>query len=320
MLLLVGENPSDLAMNLSIIIVSWNTQLLLAQCLASIQSATHPKTLADLEIFVVDNASSDGSADMVRQHFPSVRLIESPENLGFARGNNLAIRQSTGRYVLLLNPDTELLPGALEGLLEFMETRPDAGAAGSCLLNPDGTLQYSCSPAPTLMREFWRLLHLDALYPYGSYWMNTWSSSAPREVDNVQGASLIVRRSILDQIGVLDEGYFMYTEEVDLCYRIRQAGWHIFWVPSSHVTHYGGQSTQQVSAEMFLHLYRSKILYFRKHHGMLATAIYKLILMMTGLIRLLLSPLSRLEASSNRQQHEALAHNYRQLLNTLPQM
>jgi GT2 family glycosyltransferase len=307
-------------MKLSIIIISWNTQKLLAQCLSSILNATQPATLAQLEVFVVDNASSDGSAEMVRARFPWVRLIQSPDNLGFAPANNVAIRQSRGRYVLLLNPDTEVLQGALETLLEFMETHPEVGAAGSRLLNVDGTLQPSCSPAPTLARELWRLLHLDAFYPYGSYRMQAWSITAPREVDNVQGACLIVRTRILEQIGPLDEDYFIYTEEVDLCYRIRRAGWRIFWVPSAQVIHYGGQSTQQVAAEMFLHLYRSKLLYFRKHHGAPAAYLYKLILFVTGLIRLLLSPLARLEAPASRRQHETLARNYRQLLITLPLM
>ncbi len=307
-------------MNLSIVIVSWNTQKLLAQCLHSIQRAAQPETLANSEVFVVDNVSNDGSAEMVRQQFPWVRLIQSTENLGFARANNLAIRQSTGRYVLLLNPDTEVLPGAFETLLEFMEAHLEVGAAGSRLLNPDGTLQPSCFPAPTLTRELWRLLHLDRIYVYGTYDMATWSTTMPKEVDNVQGASLIVRRSVLDQVGILDEDYFIYTEKVDLCYRIRQAGWPIFWVPSARVIHYGGQSTQQVAAEMFLQLYQSKLVYFRKHHGLLGAKLYKLILFTVGLARLLLSPLTRLERGSNRQQHEALAKNYRQLLHALPQM
>jgi GT2 family glycosyltransferase len=307
-------------MNLSIVIVSWNTQRLLSLCLHSIQNATKSETLADVEVIVVDNVSSDGSAEMVRQHFPWVHLIQSPENLGFARANNLAIRQSTGRYVLLLNPDTEVLSGAIEALLEFMETHPEVGAAGSRLLNPDGTLQPSCFPAPTLTRELWRLLHLDRVYPYGTYRMFAWSTTVPKAVDIVQGASLIVRRSVLDHVGILDEDYFIYTEEVDLCYRIRRAGWSIFWVPSAQVIHYGGQSTQQVAAEMFLQLYQSKLVYFRKHHGRWGAMLYKLILFIVGVARLLLSPLARLEGDSSRQHHEALAKNYRQLLSALPQM
>jgi GT2 family glycosyltransferase len=307
-------------MDLSIIIVNWNTQELLAQCLHSIFEGLPAQALARVEVFVVDNASADGSKSMVHHSFPQVHLISNSENVGFASANNQAIRQSHSRYVLLLNPDTILLLTALNTLIEFMDAHPEAGAAGPCLLNPNGTLQMSCYPAPTLPRELWRLLHLDALYPYGSYRMSSWSTVAPREVDIVQGACLILRKTTLDQVGLLDEDYFIYTEEVDLCYRIRQAGWRISWVPSAQVIHYGGQSTQQVAAEMFLHLYRSKLLYFRKHHGVLAAYIFKLILFVTGLIRLLLSPFARLEAPSSRRQHEALVRNYRQLLNSLPQM
>jgi GT2 family glycosyltransferase len=307
-------------MNLSIIVVSWNTQALLAQCLDSIPNTTHPTVLTGIEVLVVDNCSKDGSVAMVRTHFPWVRLIENAENVGFARANNQAIRQSRGSYVLLLNPDTEVRQGALEALLKFMEASPKAGAAGPRLLNADGTLQISCYPAPTLSRELWRLLHLDAFYPYGSYWMQKWSTEGEREVESVQGACLLVRREVLQQVGVLDEDYFIYTEEIDLCYRIQRAGWHICWVPRAQVTHYGGQSTQQVAAEMFLQLYRSKLLYFRKHHGPAAASFYKFILFITGLVRLLLSPLARLEQPSSRRQHEVLANNYRRLLSTLPQM
>jgi GT2 family glycosyltransferase len=288
--------------------------------LRSIQTAAVPETVTNLEVLVVDNASSDDSATMVSQCFPWVHLIQSSENVGFARANNQAIRQSKGRYLLLLNPDTVVLKDALEVLLEFMETHPKVGAAGPRLLNPDGTLQVSCYPALTLTRELWRLLHLDILYPYGSFKMRAWSITAYRKVDIVQGACLIMRRDIVEQVGALDEDYFIYTEEVDLCYRIRQAGWSICWVPNAQVIHYGGQSTQQVAAEMFLQLYRSKLLYFRKHHGLLAVHLYKLILFVTGGIRLLFSPLARFEQPSSRQQHEALAKNYRQLLNALPMM
>ena len=169
-------------MDLSIIIVNWNTRELLARCLQSVgsgfefrvarsagQSATCNPQPVTYEVFVVDNASTDGSAQMVRERFPWVRLTANSENVGFARANNQAIRKSKGRYVLLLNPDTEVHPGALETLTRFMDTRTKAGAAGARLLNPDGTLQAWCYPAPTLSREFWRLFYLDVFWPYGRY-------------------------------------------------------------------------------------------------------------------------------------------------------
>jgi len=304
-------------MDLSIIIVNWNTRDLLAQCLQSVYA--HPPE-GEFEVWVVDNASTDGSAEMVRERFPQARLIRNAENVGFARANNQAIRQSSGRYVLLLNPDTEVKPGALETLVQFMDAHPEAGAAGARLLNPDGTLQSSCHPFPTLGREFWRLFHLDALRLCACYEMARWDPETLRPVDVVQGACVILRRKALDQVGLLDEDYFIYTEEVDLCYRLRQGGWRIYWAPQATVVHYGGQSTRQMPAEMFLRLYESKLLYFRKHHSRQAARAYKLILLAAATARLLLSPLAWLERPPQRQQHLALARCYRRLVRTLPEM
>jgi GT2 family glycosyltransferase len=249
-----------------------------------------------------------------------VRLIENSKNVGFAQANNQAIQQSAGCYVLLLNPDTEVQPGALETLVRFMDAHPQAGAAGARLLNPSGTLQPSCHPAPTLSRELWRLFHLDALWPYACYPMAGWDLNTPREVDMVPGACLILSRDALDQVGLLDEDYFIYSEEVDLCYRLRRAGWRLYWLPQAVVIHYGGQSTRQMAAAMFLRLYQGKVLYFRKHHGRLAAQLYKLILLIAALARLLLSPLVWLVRPPQRHQHLALASHYRRLVRALPGM
>jgi len=308
-----AKEPVDL----SIIIVNWNTRDLLAQCLQSVYETVQG---LECEIFVVDNASSDGSAAMVRERFPCVRLVENWENVGFARANNQAIRESTGRYVVLLNPDTVVKPGALEALVPFMDTHPQAGAGGARLLNPDGTLQTSCYPAPTLSREFWRLFHLDAYWLYAHYDMASWGLDRPREVDVLQGACLILRREALDQVGLLDEDYFIYTEEVDLCQRLRHQGWKAYWLPQAAVVHYGGQSTQQVAAQMFLSLYQTKLLYFRKNHGRRAAQLYKLILLAATLTRLLLSPVAWLERSPQRRRHLILAGHYGRLLLALPKM
>ncbi|MBN1139088.1 MAG: glycosyltransferase family 2 protein [Anaerolineae bacterium] len=302
---------------LSIVIVSWNTCELLSRCLASIE--THPPA-SPYEVIVVDNASADGSARMVREGFPWVRLIENDENVGFARANNQGIRGSAGRFTLLLNPDTEVRDGALEILVNFLENHPRTGAAGARLLNPDGTLQPSCHPAPTLAREFWRLFHLDAIYPHARYPMHRWGQDRPRQVEVLQGACLLLRREALEQVGLLDEDYFMYTEEVDLCHRLRRGGWHLYWVPQAQVVHHGGQSTRQAAGEMFLHLYRSKVLFFRKHHGPPAARLYKLLLLAASLARLACNPLAWLLRPRYRSEHLALARHYRQLINTLPGM
>ena len=303
--------------DLSIIIVNWNTRDLLAQCLDSVFETAGD---LDLEVFVVDNASTDCSADTVRKDFPQVKLIENNENVGFARANNQAIQESTGRYVLLLNPDTEVRTDALETLVRFMEEHPGTGAAGAGLINPDGTIQPSCYPSPTLLRELWRLFHLDAIRPYARYDLHDGILETPQEVDFVHGACLLLRRKALDQVGSLDEDYFIYTEEVDLCHRLRQKGWKVYWVPKAVVVHYGGQSTHQVAARMFLQLHESKILYFRKHHGPLSAQLYKLILLVSALVRLAVSPLAWLEHPPKRQQHLALASHYFRLVKALPRM
>lgn len=304
-------------MDLSIIIVNWNTRELLAQCLSSVYA--YPP-ISSFEVWVVDNASKDNSIEMIKGRFPQVRLIENQANVGFARANNQAIRESTGKYVLLLNPDTEVRSGALDALVRFMGEQFQAGAAGALLLNPDESLQTSCYPAPTLSRELWRLFHLDVLIPYGRYHMAGWDINQPREVDVVQGAALILRRTALDQIGLMDDTYFMYSEEVDLCYRLQKSGWSLFWIPQSKVVHYGGQSTQQVAAEMFLCLYQSKLIFIRKHHGWLAAQLYKLILLAATLARLALSPLAWLEHPPQRKEHLLLTGHYYSLLRSLPRM
>lgn len=304
-------------LKLSIIIVSWNTHDLLKACLDSIY-AYPPQD--PFEVWVVDNASTDGSPAMVRENFPQVRLVENTENVGFAGGNNQAIRQSTGEYVLLLNPDTEVRPEALDSLVQFMDARPDVGAAGSRLIDPDGSLQTSCSPSPTLLREFLRLFHVPGIPSDGTYDMHAWSLDVPRPVDVIQGASLIVRRSVLDQVGLLDETYFIYSEEVDLCLRIQRAGWRLYWVPRSQVVHYGGQSTRQVAAEMFLRLYQGKVLYFRKHYGRGTVMAYKAILTAAAVSRMALSPLALLGNPAKRRQNRMLSSHYRRLLIALPGM
>lgn len=302
---------------LSIIIVSWNTTQLLDDCLSSILA--NPPTLP-FETWVVDNASTDDSPRMVREEYPQVYLVENHENVGFARANNQAIQNCTGKYILLLNPDTLVAPGALQALIDFLDEHPEAGAVGARIIRPDGTLQISSHPHPTLSRELWRLLHLDTLSPYALYPLTKWETNQPQEVDILGGACLLVRREILDQIGYLDEDFFMYAEEIDLCYRIQRAGWRLYWTPQAEVVHLGGQSTQQVPTEMFLNLYGSNIKYFRKHHGLVAAQIYKLILGIAAFSRLILAPFALLGHGSRRQKRLTLVNRYWRLILSLAGM
>jgi GT2 family glycosyltransferase len=305
-------------MDLSIIIVSWNTQEILADCLASIY-ANPPGGV--FEVLVVDNASSDGTTEMVHQSFPQVRLVESSENLGFARANNLAISLAKNpRYILLLNPDTIVYPESLHKLISFMDENPKVGAAGPRMLNPDGSLQTSCYTAPTLARECARMFHLGWILPNTCYHMEKWDLGKRRDVDIIQGACLILRNTALEQVGLLDDNFFIYSEDFDLCFRIQKAGWRLVWLPEAEVMHYGAQSTGQVSAEMFLHLYRAKMKFMRKHYGVKSVFIYKLILLIAALPRLLTAPLAWMFWSKRWQQHQNLAKKYSQLVSSLPGM
>jgi N-acetylglucosaminyl-diphospho-decaprenol L-rhamnosyltransferase len=237
------------------------------------------------EVIVVDNASTDGSAAMVRERFPWVRLIENRENAGFARANNQAIVHSRGRYLLLLNSDTLVHPDALETLIAFMDAHPQTGACGPRLLNGDGSLQHACHPMLTPGREFWRLAFLERLWPRATYPMSRWDTATPRRVEVIKGACLLLRRAAIDQVGLLDDRYFMYTEEVDLCYRLAQAGWGLWYEPRAVVTHFGEASSKQVREEMYLQLYRSKAQFYRKFGGRPRVELYKALLALATLPR-----------------------------------
>jgi GT2 family glycosyltransferase len=302
-------------MQLSIVIVNWNTRQLLVNCLESIYSSP-PEGVFD--IWVVDNSSSDGSSAKVRQNFPEVKLIENNENVGFGRANNQAIEESRSQYLLILNPDTVVKSRAVSGLVNFLDQNPDVGIAGPKLINPDGTLQISAFPFPTLSKEFWRVFHLDKLTVRSSYPMEKWNQNQVKEVDYLSGACMLIRRSALNQIGVFDENFFIYSEEVDLCLRFKEAGWSLYWVPTTSVIHYGGRSTQQVSEDMFLKLYESKVMYFRKHHSSFTVQVYKLILFAGVIVKLMLTPLVLFAHPAQRDEHLALSNNYRHLLSTLP--
>jgi len=222
--------------DLSIIIVSWNVKTLLRECLASIFANQED---LNIEVFVVDNASKDDTCTMVKQEFPQVKLIANKDNLGFPKANNQAIRKASGKYIFVLNPDTIVEPNSLKTMLRFMVNHPKCGALGPRLLNPDRTLQPSCKKFPTLKEQLYTTFFLDVLFP------NFWKHDETKEVDQPMGAAILFRKEALDQVGIFDETVFVFYDEVDLCYRVKQAGWKIFFTPEAQITHYGGQSFKQ---------------------------------------------------------------------------
>lgn len=280
----------NIGADLSIVVVSWNTRDFLARCLSSVEEDVKRSEHLTAEAYVVDNESEDGSPQMVREGFPQVTLIENRANVGFAAANNQAIRRSAGRYVLLLNSDTEIHAGALQAMVTFMDANLQAGACGARLLNRDGSLQHACHPMLTPEREFWRLAFLDQISPRAIYRLETWDESSPRRAEVIKGACLLLRREALDQVGLLDERYHMYTEEVDLCHRLTEAGWELWYVPEAVVTHFGGASSEQVSERMYLQLYRSKVQFFRKMGGDWRARRFKALTMAAYLPRAVLRP------------------------------
>jgi GT2 family glycosyltransferase len=254
-------------MDLSISIVNWNTRDLLDQCLASIYETTHG---IEFEVIVVDNASEDGSADMVASKYPSARLIANRNNIGFPAANNQAYRESKGRFFLLLNPDTICLPNTLQRLVSFLDSNPSVGAVGPLVLNADKTLQQSWARFPTLWTEVRGVL----VRKIGDKGVCPMTADEVRRIgpfrtDWVGGCCFMIRRSAVEQIGLMDESLFMYCEETDWCKRLAQRGWEVWLEPSSEIIHLGGQSSQQVSARASAQLRKSKVAYFRKYHGVL---------------------------------------------------
>jgi GT2 family glycosyltransferase len=250
-------------MDLSIIIVNWNTKDLLYQCLESVYQNVKK---VHLEVFVVDNGSTDGSGEALRERFSSVHLIQNKTNLGFAKASNQALVHSKGKYVLLLNPDTQLKEGAIERMLAFMEDHLEAGVAGPQLLNSDGSKQNSIANFPSLATELLNKTLLRWLFP-NRFPGKEKDYLDPIEVDSVIGACMMVRKHAIDEVGLLDEGYFLFLEETDWCFRIKRAGWKIFHLPSAQIFHFQGKSTEPERKKAKVEFYRSRYYFFRKNRG-----------------------------------------------------
>lgn len=252
-------------MRLTIVVINWNTRHFLSECLRSIY-ASPPD--GEFEVVVVDNASTDGSLDMVRADYPQTRLIANPANVGFPAANNQGIQASQADYILLLNSDAQVCLGSLARMVLFMDACPLVGVMGAKLLNPDGSFQASYARFPSLMTEL-GLMTGWARVTTGPY------APSPRPqpgekggpVDWVGGAAMVVRRAALDQVGLMDEGYFLYSEETDWCWRFWQAGWQVWYAPDITVIHYGGASTRQASTPSYYRLYASKVRFFGKAYG-----------------------------------------------------
>jgi GT2 family glycosyltransferase len=271
-------------MDLSIVIVNWNTRDLLRDWLQSIEAG---RGSLQLEVLVVDNASCDGSAEMVRTEFPQVQLIENKENLGFAAGNNVALMKAAGRFVMLLNTDTLVHGTVLADAVAWLEAHPDVGVIGPRVLNSDGTDQPSCSAFPSLKFLTMQACGLTKISRWDRYRMTGWDRSSELKVDVISGAAMFVRREAMEDVGLLDEAFFFYGEETDWCHRFGRAGWGLVFVPIPEVTHFGGGAVRQLNHRRDVMMTEGTTRLHRKHGGLVAGVICFAILSFHNLSRAL---------------------------------
>jgi GT2 family glycosyltransferase len=256
--------------SIAVAIVSYNTCELLRKCLDAVQQE------APSELIVIDNASSDGSVEMIKTEFPSVTVRINGMNLGYGAAANQAIVSSTAKYVCLLNSDAQLQSGALEALNTYLEGNPRVAIVGPRIVNPDGTLQPSCFPFPTPLDIFLDVSHLSRLIRYvpilQESYPRTWSHTRPRKVPWVLGAALGIRREAFDIVGGFDESFYMFYEEADLCYRLQRTGWQVHFAPVTAIIHVGGASTQQRRADMTVQFFASLMQFYRRHFSLIRQA------------------------------------------------
>jgi len=285
-------------LDLSIIIINWNTRQLLVECIHSLYQTLSGLTF---DIWVVDNASTDDSVAAVRENFPAANIIANTANVGFACGNNQAMAQCEGRTMLLFNSDAVATPGSIQALVGLADSQPRAGIVGAHLLNTDGTFQASHTPFPNLWQEFLILsgagrLWMGRVYPsHGPE-----EDKGPQAVGYVEGACLLVRREAYQQVGGLDEGYFMYTEEVDWCYAMKRAGWQVWYHPQAKIVHHGGASSRHRRTQREGDLYRSRVRFFRKNYGDAQATALKFIIYSLTAIKIAVHSLLRWVSGNKR--------------------
>ncbi len=288
----------------------------LSRCLISLRKAA-----AGLrsEVIVVDNSSDDGSWQMVRGEYPEVRLLRNANNTGFARANNQGIDISNGRYVCLINSDVEVFPDTVRVLLEYMNVHQGVGIVGPKVLNTDHTLQHSCRTLPTLRDSFFRALKLDTTFPntslFGSHQMMNWDYSYTREVEILSGCFWMIRRKALEDVGPLDDRFFIYGEDMDFCRRFHTSGWKIIFHPEAQIVHHGGASSGNDPARFWIEMQRANLQYWSKHNGRASTLAYYSCLLLHNLVRVIVfGGQSLAEIKHKEGAHPELESNWRGLL------
>ena len=283
--------------DLSVIVVNWNTCRLLEACLQSVEADRQGLAV---DVLVVDNGSSDGSVELVRERFPAVEVIANASNRGYAAANNQGVARARGRYVLLLNSDAEVEPEALRTLVAYADEHPEAGVIGPKLLNPDGTLQPSGGRFPTPASTVASLLGLNRLTGRPRYGTRR-DYNVPAEVDEVSGAAMLIRRDVISQIGGLDEGFAWGYEDIDFCLRARRAGWRVQYVPAARVVHQWGASQRLAPAPTILKAIAGRRRYFEKHYGRFTASLVMLATYLSHLARLMIFALGGLRSRVLRE-------------------
>lgn len=290
-------------MDLSIIIVGWNTKQLLQECLESIYKNT---TSISYEIIVVDNASSDGSVEMVRNIFKNVILIENKDNLGFAKANNIAFPFAVGRYVLLLNTDTLVLPNALDLAVDFLNENEDVGGLTPKIFNSDGTVQHpGYIKEPSLGTEIFDAFNVEKLLGIKRPDIRAAEESI-FEVAHACGCSLFIKKEVLDNIGYLDDRMIFSFEDVDICMRIRRSGWRILYFPASHIIHFGGASRSKHNNRAVNAMLQSKYVFYNKYHGQVYVLAITLCILLSTLIKLLINTALLIQFSKKKERLTSL--------------
>lgn len=263
---------------LSVILVNWNTCNLTIQCIKSIFKDSYD---IDIEVIVSDNASVDGSADLISKLFPHVNIIRNSENLGFAKGNNVALQQSKGKYICLVNTDVEIIPGCFAELIKTIESNPKIGIAGPQAMHADKTVQVTARKETSYLNTLARIFWLDTLFPF----LNWHSQKKIEEVEVLSGCFWLIRKDALNEVGLLDENFFFYGEDRDYCKRVRNAGWKLVYNPAAKIFHYEGGSSKVKPFHYYLQLEKAYLQYWEKYHSGLSVSLYYLLRILYHVLR-----------------------------------
>ncbi|HQU37247.1 MAG TPA: glycosyltransferase family 2 protein [Anaerolineales bacterium] len=298
----VGEGSGEQVVDMSIVLVCWNNKAYLDPCLKSLYDGG---LKSSFDVVVVDNGSTDGSQQMLAEKYPQVKVIQNAGNVGLGKASNQGIEATNGRHVLLLNNDTLVNAPALDVLVEYLDAHPRAGATAGRLLNPDGSFQSGFAPFSTLLEEFLIVTRIGELLWTG--YPSHGDAQEIKETGWMSSACLLVRRAALDQIGLLDEGYFIYGDEADLQYRLNKAGWKVVFLPNSSIVHFGGRSMDRWKRRKMV--YRGKMMFYKKNYGFVSAFFLRVLFFLMSLVKLLVWVVGLVIPSKNDQAKKELRSN-----------